>query len=96
MSTIVLDALRALGPRPSLREFEMVAAALRRSDDPGVRALFGLGSPFSGREAWGRLRSLVLDADDVLGFTALDLFTEVTSPGAHARVLARGWPIDGA
>jgi hypothetical protein len=27
---------------------------------------------------------------------ALDLFTEVTSPGAHARVLARGWPVEDA
>jgi hypothetical protein len=94
VSAIVLDALRALGPRPSLRELEMVAAGLRRSDDPEVRALFiGLGSPISEREAWERLRSLVLDADDVLGFVALDLFTEVTSPGAQAQVLAGGWPV---
>ena len=93
MSAIALDALRALGPRPSLRELEMVAAGLRGSNDPDVRALFGLGLRLSEREAWERLRSLVLDADDVLGFVALDLFTEVTSPGAHAQVLAGGWPV---
>jgi hypothetical protein len=91
VSAIVLDALRALGPRPSLEEIEMVAAALRRSDDPEVRALFyGLGSPISEREAWERLKALVLDAESALRFTALDLFTEVGNPGAHARVLARG------
>jgi hypothetical protein len=55
-----------------------------------MRALFGLRSPFSEREAWKQLRALVVDADEALGFTALDLFTEVTSPGAHAWVLARG------
>ena len=33
MSVIVLDALKALGPRPALREREMVAAALRTSGD---------------------------------------------------------------
>ena len=91
MSAIVLDALSALGPRPALRELEMVAAALRGSDDPEVRALFGLGSPFSEREAWERIMALALGAD-VSVFTALDLFTEVTNPAAHARVLARGSP----
>jgi hypothetical protein len=90
---VVLDALRALGPRPALHELEMVAAGLRRSTDPDVRALFyGLGAPISEREAWERLKALVLDAESALRFTAMDLFTEVGNPGAYARVLARGCP----
>jgi hypothetical protein len=52
-----------------------------------------MATPSSEREAWERLKDLALGADPQ-GFTALDFFTEVTSPGAHARVLARGWPIE--
>ena len=63
MSAIVLDALKALGPRPALRELEMVAAALRKSGDPEVLALFGLSAPISEREAWERLKDLALGAD---------------------------------
>jgi hypothetical protein len=52
-----------------------------------------LSAPISEREAWERLKDLALGAD-LSGFTALDLFTEVTRPGAHTQVLARGWPIE--
>jgi hypothetical protein len=52
-----------------------------------------LGDPFTEAEAWERLRDLALGAD-LSGFTALDLFVEVTSPGTHARVLAGGWPVE--
>jgi hypothetical protein len=45
VSVIVLDALRALGPRSALCELEMVAAALRKSTDPEVLALFGWSAP---------------------------------------------------
>lgn len=45
VSAIVLDALRALGPRPALCELEMVAAALRSGDAGAVRvALAVLGA----------------------------------------------------
>ena len=95
MSEIVLDALRALGGRPSLEEIEMVAAALRKSDDPKVRAAFGLGVPILEPQAWQRLMALVMVADDALGFTALDVFSEVTSPGGQRRVRQRARPVEG-
>lgn len=41
MSELVLAALRALGPTPSLSELEPVAATLRDSRDPEVGILFG-------------------------------------------------------
>jgi hypothetical protein len=85
-----------IGSKPGLRELELVPQTLRETDDPEVMTLFGLcGAPIPEREAWERLKDFALGAD-LSGFTALDLFTEVTSPGAHARVLARGWPIEGA
>ena len=95
MSELVLDALRALGGRPSLEEIEQVAAALRKSSDPEVLTLFGLRAPISEREAWKRLSALVMDADDALGFTALDVFSEVTSPGGQRRVRQRARPVEG-
>jgi hypothetical protein len=67
---IVLDALKALGPRPARREREMVAAALRKSGDSEVLALFGLGRPIYEREGWERLKDLALGADSS-GFTGV-------------------------
>ena len=90
MSELVLDALRALGPRPSLEEIEQVAAALRNSRDPDVRALFGLGAPISWRDAYERFIARVMDTDGAPRFTALDVFSEVTSPGGQRRVRERG------
>jgi hypothetical protein len=51
-----------------------------RAGAPGV-GVRGVGTDEGAR---ARLRNL--------GFTALDLFTETTNPGAHARAMVRGWP----
>jgi hypothetical protein len=90
VSELVLDALRALGGRPSLEEIERVAAALRQCGEPEVLTLFGLGQPITEREAWERFIALVQEHDEGLGFTALDVFAEVTSPGGQRRVRERG------
>jgi hypothetical protein len=89
VSELVLDALRALGGRPSLEEIERVAAALRKCGDREVMALFALGSPISEREAWERFIALVQEHDEALGFTALDVFCEVRSPGGQRRLRGR-------
>jgi len=87
VNSLVLGALRALDLGPRQGEIELVANALRNSDDPEVRALLSLPEA----EGWERVRSIALDAG-LSGFVALDLLTEAMNPGAHIRVLARGWP----
>jgi hypothetical protein len=44
VSSVVIDALTALGPAPVLHKLEIVASALGNSGDPEVLALFGLGA----------------------------------------------------
>ena len=96
MSELVMDALRALGGRPSLEEIEQIAAALRKSGDPEVLTLFGLGAPITAKEAWERFIALVQERDASLQFTALDVFSEVSSPGGQRRVRERGRLVEDA
>jgi hypothetical protein len=96
MSDLVMDALRALGGRASLEEIEQVAAALRKRGDRKVLTLFGLGAPITEKEAWKRFIALVEERDLALQFTALDLFSEVTSPGGQRRVRERGRLVEGS
>ena len=89
MNPLVLAALRALGPRPSVEELETVARTLRETGGPEVRALFGLGAPITEKEAWIRFIALVRERDTALQFVALDLFSAMTSPGGQRRVHER-------
>jgi hypothetical protein len=57
---------------------------------PVVRALFGLGAPVSHGEAWGRMKALVMEHDERLAFTGLDLFTETREPGSHPACASVG------
>lgn len=96
MSELVFAALRALGPRPGPDELETVARTVRETGGPEVRALFGLGAPVTEKEAWRRFLALVQERDETLQFVALDLFSEMTSPGGYRRALARGRPVEDA
>jgi hypothetical protein len=89
-------ALRALGGRPGPDELETVARTPRETGDPEVMAMFGLGAPVTEKEAWRRFIAVVLERDDTLRFTALDLFSEMTSPGGYRRALARGRVVEDA
>jgi hypothetical protein len=91
---MVFAALRALGGRAGPDELETVARTLRETGDPEVMALFGLGTPITEKEAWRRFIALVQERDTALRFAALDLFSEMTSPGGYRRALARGRPVD--
>jgi hypothetical protein len=81
MSELVLDALRVLGHSPDWTHVEMVAKGLRESRDPEVITLL---------EDYGRFIALVQEHDVELQFMALDLFSEIRSPGAMARPGERG------
>lgn len=87
MSDLVAGAFGALGMAPSLREVELVAAALRASGDEDALALFEAAE--ADRDGFKALAA-VATASGSCGLVALDLLTEVSSPGAHERVLARG------
>jgi hypothetical protein len=78
MSELVKAAFGALGAGPTGRELEMVAAALRDSDDELVASLFD--EPDYG-PAYKRLSEIAVEAG-AGGFVALDLYVEIVNPGA--------------
>jgi hypothetical protein len=78
VSELVSAALRALGPGPTGRELEQVAAALRYSDDELVARLFD--EPDYG-PAYDRLSEIAVEGG-AGGFVALDLYVEIVNPGA--------------
>jgi hypothetical protein len=85
MSELVLDAVRTLGHSPDWDHLVLVAKALRDSTDPAVQ--FAL-------ENYERFNALVMADDPELGFTALDLYSEITCPGAMVRAGERGRLVD--
>ena len=87
MSELVLDALRMLGHSPDWTHVELVAKALRESKDPQVVAVL---------EDYGRFLALVQEHDVELQFTALDLFSEIRSPGGMVRAMERGRLVEDA
>jgi hypothetical protein len=85
VSELVLDAVRTLGHSPDWDHLVLVAKALRESTDPEVQ--FAL-------ENYERFNAPVMADDPELGFTALDLYTEITSPGDMVRAGQRGRLVD--
>jgi hypothetical protein len=80
VSTLLERAFKALGPAPSQREVELVAQALRDSEDE--EALAALEAAWGNREASDALTELAL-ASGSSGFVALDLGVEVFNPGGN-------------
>ena len=74
MSDLVLAAFQALGNGATQHELELVATAIRDSGDEQALALF---------QGWDTFDALVAVAGEagVAGLVALDLLTEVSSPG---------------
>jgi hypothetical protein len=87
MSELVLDALRMLGHSPDWTHIEIVAKALRESTDAEIVALL---------EDYERFIALVQERDVELQFTALDLFSEIKSPGGMVRAMERGRLVEDA
>jgi hypothetical protein len=87
MSALVLDALRVLGHSPDWTHVELVAKALRESRDPEVIALL---------DDYKNFIALVQERDVELQFTALDLFSEIKSPGSMVAAAERGRLVEDA
>jgi hypothetical protein len=86
VTDLVQAAFRALGPAARRHEVEVVARALRESDDAEALALFGLESatpvaePVFDQEACSRVQEIA-EAAGAGPFVGLDLYTEMANPG---------------
>jgi hypothetical protein len=84
MTELLSRAFAALGAGPTQRELELVAQALRDSEDDDTVA--ALEAAITDREAADTLTELAL-ASGSSGFVALDLKTEFFNPGADGSML---------
>jgi hypothetical protein len=85
VTALLSAAFVALGACHDVREFELVATALRESGDAETLAMFA----YDDYEGLDAVTAVAVEAGSH-GLAALDLYVEVVNPGAHRRTLARG------